>query len=247
MYYVHDLRSAGSPPAFLKSSAPIGEAYAQREKSGQCGTIGLARRKLGRDLIAAPRRIQTSDTQETTWPAPNHKLGQGFSRFPRLRCLGLRSGLDPSNQESGEGAGKRSCRTSSMQCPDSVREVRLEDAWVYTRHACRASEDHILSSSTPFNSGTVSSLVAPSRSLHQGLLPHLDNMAKGSSHEGILRRQKIPLRTIGLLILLGFGSVSAGYSAAVMGITSGKNSLRPPCHMDWPGAVLTTGRSTILQ
>ncbi|OAL29863.1 hypothetical protein AYO22_01769 [Fonsecaea multimorphosa] len=49
-------------------------------------------------------------------------------------------------------------------------------------------------------------------------------MARRSSQEGILSRQKINVHTVVMLVLLGFGSVTAGYSAAVMGITSGQPS-----------------------
>jgi hypothetical protein len=58
------------------------------------------------------------------------------------------------------------------------------------------------------------------------LLINAHKMARPSPEAGILSRQKINIHTVGVLILLGFGSVTAGYSAAVMGITSGKRSMR---------------------
>ncbi|EXJ75024.1 uncharacterized protein A1O5_01720 [Cladophialophora psammophila CBS 110553] len=57
-------------------------------------------------------------------------------------------------------------------------------------------------------------------------------MAKRSSQEGILSRQKVNIHTVVVLVLLGFGSVTAGYSAAVMGITSGQPSFNEYFHLD---------------
>jgi hypothetical protein len=53
-------------------------------------------------------------------------------------------------------------------------------------------------------------------------------MAKHDLEEGILRRQKLNVHTVAILITLGLGSMSYGYTASIIATTLGG------CHQPLP-------------
>lgn len=49
-------------------------------------------------------------------------------------------------------------------------------------------------------------------------------MGLHDAEEGILRRQKLNAHTVAVLAVLGFGSITYGYTASIIGTTLGESS-----------------------